>query len=59
MSSAINEITAYNGYEIGSDKNGSIFVSKCVSDMRYKIREVESMDEAYEYIDALTANSDD
>ena len=59
MSSNIEQVTTYNGFEIGTDSDGQVYVSKCVSDRRYKIRECESIDEAYDYIDVLTANSDD
>lgn len=60
MSTAIKETTTYRGFEIGiDDDTGQVYVSKRISDKRYKIREVETFDSAYEYIDLLTVNSEE
>ena len=52
-------VYSYKGYEIGTDDDGNIFVSKDIEDKRYSHIEVSSYQDAYDYIDSVTANFDD
>jgi len=50
---------SYSGYEVGKDDSNNIFISKDFSDDSYSTIEVASFQEAHEYIDTITVNSDD
>lgn len=56
MTEAFNNVDSYKGYEIGYDNDGTLFVSKNITDRRYSRIEVVSTQEAIEYIDQLVDN---